>query len=88
MNKLLHFSLGGFICALLTIVTILQDGVVGWDALYFPFVGYAVVFVCVFGKESIISEKFSWVDILISMAGCVCTHIATILGILFYIGSR
>ncbi len=88
MNKLLHFSLGGFICALFTIVSILQDGVVGWDALYFPFVGYGVVFVGAINKELIISDKFSWSNILITLGGCICIHIATILGILFYVASR
>ena len=89
MNKLLHFSLGGFICAIVTITSVLQEGILNWDVLYFPFIGYGVVFVCSIIKEFIINNKnISWNNILIMILGCVIVHISTILGILFNICSR
>ena len=84
VDKILHFSIGGFIVALFTITATLQEGVINATTIAFPFMGLIPVamFSCL--KEAVIDDEFSWMDILASVLGAVPVFIATALGVLFY----
>lgn len=84
VDKILHFSIGGFIVALFTIVATLQEGVINATTIAFPFIGLIPVAIFSWLKEIIIDDEFSWKDILASILGAVPVFIATALGVLFY----
>ena len=84
VDKLLHFSFGGLIAALLTIIVVLQDGYVDASIIAFPFIGLIPVAILSWFKEEVIDDDFSWMDILASVLGAVPVFIATALGVLFY----
>lgn len=84
VDKILHFSIGGFIVALFTIVAILQEGVVDARMIAAPFIGLVPVAMFSWFKEAVIDDEFSWMDILASVLGAVPVFIATALGVLFY----
>lgn len=84
VDKLLHFSIGGLITALLTIIVVLQDGYVDASIIAFPFIGLIPVAILSWFKEEVIDDDFSWMDILASVLGAVPVFIATALGVLFY----
>lgn len=88
-DKILHFCLGGFITALITLVAMLQEyGHISLGTICaIPTIGTIVVFMISVFKEAMIDDKFDWKDILAAMLGCVLVYIATILGVLFNIGS-
>lgn len=88
-DKVLHFSLGGFIAALITLVVILQDiDYLSKGAILFvPFIGTVCVFVLSTMKE-IADGKFDWKDIIAGVLGTVPVYIATALGVLFNILSK
>lgn len=84
VDKLLHFSIGGLITALFTIVATLQEGYVDTSIIAFPFIGLIPVAMFSWFKEAVIDSEFSWMDILASVLGAVPVFIATALGVLFY----
>lgn len=84
VDKILHFSIGGFIVALFTIVATLQEGIINATTIAFPFIGLIPVAIFSWLKEIIIDDEFSWKDILASILGAVPVFIATALGVLFY----
>lgn len=84
VDKILHFSIGGFIVALFTIVATLQEGVIDATTIAFPFIGLIPVAMLSWFKEAVIDDEFSWMDILASVLGAVPVFIATALGVLFY----
>ena len=84
VDKLLHFSIGGLITALLTITVVLQEGYVDASIIAFPFIGLISVAIRSWFKEVVIDDEFSWMDILASVLGAVPVFIATALGVLFY----
>lgn len=84
VDKLLHFSIGGLITALLTIIVVLQEGYVDASIIVFPFIGLISVAILSWFKEVAIDSEFSWMDILASVLGAVPVFIATALGVLFY----
>lgn len=84
VDKILHFSIGGFIVALFTIVATLQEGVIDATTIAFPFIGLIPVAIFSWLKETMIDDEFSWMDILASILGAVPVFIATALGVLFY----
>ena len=84
VDKLLHFSIGGLITALLTIIVVLQEGYVDASIIAFPFIGLIPVAILSWFKEEVIDDDFSWMDILASVLGAVPVFIATALGVLFY----
>ena len=84
VDKILHFSIGGFIVALFTIVATLQEGVIDATTIAFPFIGLIPVAIFSWLKETMIDDEFSWMDILASVLGAVPVFIATALGVLFY----
>lgn len=88
VDKLLHFSIGGLITALLTIIVVLQEGYVDASIIAFPFIGLIPVAILSWFKEEVIDDDFSWMDILASVLGAVPVFIATALGVLFYILSN
>lgn len=84
VDKLLHFSIGGLITALLTIIVVLQEDYVDASIIAFPFIGLIPVAILSWFKEAVIDDDFSWMDILASVLGAVPVFIATALGVLFY----
>lgn len=88
VDKVLHFSIGGFIVALFTIVATLQEGMVDATTIAYPFIGLIPVAMLSWFKEVSIDDEFSWMDILASVLGAVPVFIATALGVLFYILSN
>ena len=84
VDKLLHFSIGVLITALLTITVVLQEGYVDASIIAFPFIGLIPVAILSWFKEVVIDDEFSWMDILASVLGAVPVFIATALGVLFY----
>lgn len=84
VDKLLHFSIGGLITALLTIIVVLQEDYVDASIIAFPFIGLIPVAMLSWFKEAVIDDDFSWMDILASVLGAVPVFIATALGVLFY----
>ena len=88
VDKILHFSVGGLIVALFTIVAILQEDVIDATTIASPFIGLVPVAMLSWFKEAVIDDDFSWMDILASVLGAVPVFIATALGVLFYILSN
>ena len=84
-DKLAHFGIGGLLCAMVTLVAMLQEGVIGWGALVFPIIGDVVVFIVSYLKEKIVDDKFTWEDIWSAMIGCLCVHVAVFIGVIFNI---
>ena len=83
-DKLLHFSIGGLITALFTIIIILQQSIISTNMIIAPLLGLILVAILSWMKEKVMDEEFSWKDILASVLGTVPVFIATVLGILFY----
>ena len=85
VDKIMHFGLGGIICAVISFILILQDMYFcsyGTIMLY-PIIGYVVTFFFALIKEYIIDETKNWKDIFATMLGCIIIHIAICLGVLF-----
>lgn len=83
MDKIAHFGVGGLICAICTLVFILQEGMVDWKAIFAPFIGSVVVYIVSYAKERAIDSEFNWWDIVAAMLGCLCVFIAVAIGLLF-----
>lgn len=83
VDKILHHLLGALICAFISFVVIIQEGVIDWHVLSYPFIGFvAVLFLSVI-KEILFDDKADWMDVVWSVAGCVWVFIAVAIGILF-----
>lgn len=82
-DKVLHFFGGGFLCAILAIISLLQDGVFTNRMIFGSvLIGtIAVVFVSVI--KEIADTKFDWKDILAAVLGCVVIFMAAGIGVLF-----
>ncbi len=87
-DKALHFFGGGFLCAILAIISLLQDGVFTNRMIFGSiFIGtIAVVFVSVI--KEIADGEFNWKDILAAVLGCIVIFMAAGIGVLFNIWSR
>lgn len=88
MDKIAHFSLGGFICALFTILFVLQDystlyTMSPWRIAFIPTIGTVVTFVISVIKELIIDDTCDWKDILAAMIGCGVVYVINFIGIIF-----
>lgn len=80
-DKVLHFLLGALICAFISFVVILQECVIDWHVLSYPFIGLvAVLFLSVI--KEMFDDKADWMDVIWSVAGCVWVFIAVAIGIL------
>lgn len=82
-DKLAHFGIGGLVCAMVTIVAMLQEGVIGWGSMVFPIIGDVVVFIISYMKEKIVDDEFTWADILAAMIGCIFVHVSVFIGVVF-----
>lgn len=83
-DKIMHFLAGGWICAFITLVAIIQEGsrLSNTQLLFSPTIGFICVFVIAVLKE-LTDTKFDWKDILATMIGAVTIYIATVIGVLF-----
>ena len=88
IDKILYFSIGGLITALLTIVAILQEDTVNATTLEFPFMGLIPIAMFSWFKIVVLEDELSWTNILASVLGAVPVFIATALGVLFHILSN
>ena len=83
-DKVLHFLGGGWICAVITFVSILQEGDLdSWGKISCVIIGTTVVAFLSVVKEIIMDDKADWFDVLASIAGCVTIFAAVGIGILF-----
>lgn len=84
-DKLAHVAWGAMICAVFTIITLLQDvnGPLQWHQVLYCIIGTAVVLVAAVAKEFVIDAKCDWMDFWATMLGCVPIWLAVALGILF-----
>lgn len=88
IDKIAHFSLGGLMCALVTIVYIIQEGVNGsWTMVLYPIIGSIWTFVLSIAKEQLFDSVFDWKDIAAAMIGCATVFVAVAIGVLFYLSS-
>lgn len=87
-DKTLHFFGGGFFCAILAIISLLQDGVFTNRMIFGSvLIGtIAVLFISVI--KEIADGEFNWKDILAAVLGCVAIFMAAGIGVLFNIWSR
>lgn len=83
-DKIMHFLAGGWICAFITLITILQEGprLSNTQLLFSPTIGFICVLVIEVMKE-LSDTKFDWKDVLATMIGAATIYIATGLGVLF-----
>lgn len=91
VDKILHFSVGGLITALMTIMVVFQEGQESFNPgmlIASPIIGTLIVFVLSFMKEAIIDSKFDWKDIIASVLGAVPVFMAVALGVLFNVLSK
>lgn len=85
-DKVMHFLAGGWICAFITLIAILQEGprLSNTQLLLSPTIGFICVFVVAVMKE-LYDMDFSWKDVLATMLGAATIYIATGIGVLFNI---
>lgn len=82
--NVLHFLLGGYICALISFVVILQEGMFASPTnIAAVFIGTIAVFVLSLIKELILDTQTDWKDIGLSVLGCIPVFIAVAIGVLF-----
>lgn len=87
-DKVLHLFVGAWICAIFTIVSILQEGsLFWWQTILMSVAGtLAALFVSVI-KEIFLDDKPDWKDVLWSFYGCLTVIVAVGIGVLFnYLG--
>lgn len=82
-DKFDHHILGTDICSLITIISIIQDGIFDWTAILYTFIGTAVVFFLSVIKEYTLDDKIDWKDIAWAMLGCLWVFISVTIGIVF-----
>lgn len=82
-DKILHHVTGSSVCALISLVAIIQDGIIGWDILTYPVIGDVAVFLVSTVKEYI-DARFDWKDILAAMLGCIWVFMAVAAGVFLY----
>lgn len=83
-DKVLHFLGGSWICALVTIVTILQeDNLNSLEKVGSVLIGTVVVIILSVIKELIMDEEADWMDVLASFLGCIPVFVCVGLGVWF-----
>ena len=83
MDKIAHFGVGGLISAVVTIMSILQEGCPSTNVLLMiPFIGHAVTFILSVMKEYVIDDNKNWKDILAAMIGSAVIHGSVGVGVL------
>lgn len=89
LDKIAHFGVGGLICAFITFVIMLQEGLnVSLNNIVIPTIGSIIVFFISWIKEQFIDNEFNWYDIIAAMLGCIIIYIGIIIGVLFNILSK
>lgn len=82
--NVLHFLLGGYICALISFVVILQEGTFASPMnIAAVLIGTVAVYILAAMKEFIMDTEASWKDIWLALLGCVPVFIAVAIGVLF-----
>lgn len=83
-DKVLHFLCGSWICALVTIVTILQeDNLNLLEKVGSVLIGTVIVIILSVIKELIMDEEADWMDVLASFLGCIPVFVCVGLGAWF-----
>lgn len=82
-DKLDHHLVGALICFFVSVLAILQDGVVDWTALLYVVIGIAAALFFAFIKDFVIDEKADWRDIVATVTGCAWPIAAVALGVWF-----
>lgn len=88
LDKWAHLGIGGLLCALLSCVLILQEGVMEWRSLLYCAPGLLGVFVISVFKEYFVDERPDWADVWFAMAGCGLWVCAAAAGIGLYVVSH
>lgn len=88
LDKLAHLGIGGLMCAMLSNMLILQDGIMGWRSLLYCLFASVVVFGVSVFKEYFMDERFDWADIAYAMLGCALYALPTAAGIALHIASN
>lgn len=85
IDKQAHFGLGAMICAVITIITLIQDigGPLCWHHLLYCVIGTVATMVFEIIKEFVIDDKADKLDILATFWGTLVIWAAVAIGILF-----
>lgn len=86
VDKVLHLFVGAWICAIFTIVSILQEGsLFWWQTILMSVAGtLAALFLSVI-KEIFLDDKPDWKDVLWTLYGSMTVIVAVGIGVLFNI---
>lgn len=83
-DKVLHFLGGGWICAVITFVSILQEGDLdSWGKISCVIIGTTVVVFLSVVKEIFLDDKADWIDVVAAVIGCVTIFASVGIGVLF-----
>lgn len=84
-DKVLHFLGGGWICAIITFVVILQEGgsIGSWGKVSSVLIGTAVVVFLSVVKEIFLDDKADWIDVVAAVIGCVTIFASVGIGVFF-----
>lgn len=87
IDKQAHFGWGAMICAVFTIICLLQDidGPLSWRHLLYCIIGTVVAVVFMLIKEFVIDENTDPLDLVSTALGCIPVWLAVALGILLNI---
>lgn len=86
--KVLHFSVGGFICAIIAFVALLQDDVYTNESLLGSVLIGTIAVIVVSVMKEIADGKFDLKDILAAVLGCLVIFASVGVGLLFGYLSR
>lgn len=88
LDKFAHLGIGGLLCAVMSDVLVLQDGIISWDALFYSVAASVVVFLFSVFKEYVIDESPDWADIWAAMIGCAVYAAGLAAGIGLFVASH
>lgn len=89
IDKMAHFGIGGTITAILTLISILQEGCPSVKVILLsPIIGHVCTFILSYIKEYIIDDTKCWGDIWAAMIGSLLIHVSVGIGVLFNIWSN
>ena len=81
-DKVLHFLGGALICAVVSIVMDVQEGVTSWRTLFVPLAGLIVALFAAWVKERFFDSSFDKKDFLATVLGFVPVWLAFAIGTL------
>lgn len=90
LDKIAHFGIGGLICAIFSLVFIIQDipDITYKSILLYPFIGYIItMFLSIIKEYCFDYPNSDWKDILAGMLGCIFVHIFICFGVLCSYGT-